>query len=70
MATIKKQSYMTQQFSDFYDLLLDSCIDKESEFQSVADVKAYLHKKEHPEKDNASFCYDFFQFCKEPFCIK
>jgi hypothetical protein len=58
-----------QQFSSFYDLLIEHCMMKRPEMETIEDVKQYLTDIDHPEKDNASFCYEFFNFLKEPFCV-
>jgi hypothetical protein len=55
--------------SDNFDLLMEMKIAHKST-ETLEDIKNYLIEVGHEEKDNASFIYNFYQYCKEPMCIK
>lgn len=62
---------MPEYYSEFYDILIEAIRSKSpNQLDDLEDCKMYLSDINHPKKDDASFCYEFWQFCIGTICIK
>lgn len=55
---------------DMMDLLIIHSGEKFKEVEDVSDIKSFLLEIDHPKKDNASYCFELYNYFKEPICIK
>lgn len=62
-----KNENIPENYDVFYDIIIENQMAERDELTDLEECKAHLQKIDHPQKDNPSFCYEFFQFCIEPF---
>lgn len=68
---LKTKTMIPENYSEFYDMLIENGMNKPpNPLDDLEDCKKHLSDINHPKKDDASYCYEFWQFCNEPICIK